>query len=290
MKELEGEKAATCTVNPQLGFERQPVPKPSRIKNVMVIGGGLAGLEAAWVAASRGHQVTFYEENEELGGQWHLAARPPHKQGFLRFLQWLKRQAAKEGVQIRTGVRATLETVAEERPDAVILATGARPVIPPIPGIKGAVSAWEVLRGSRQVGDTVIILGGNSVGLETAHFLAAQRKKVTVLEMQSSIGSDMVATVRWHLRHLLGEHGVQTLRSTRLKEVCSKGLVVETKEGEKILPGAEDIVMAVGSRPENGLQSVIKDLVPDVYIIGDAAKPRNGLIAVRQGWETGCKV
>lgn len=290
MKELEGEKEATCTVNPQVGFERRPVPKADRIKKVMVIGGGLAGLEAAWVAASRGHQVTLYEENEELGGQWYLAARSPHKQGFLRLLQWLKGQAETKGVQIKTGIQVTVDSVVQEQPDTVILATGAKPIMPSIPGINGAVLAWDVLRGLRQVGNTVVIIGGNSVGLETAHYLAVQGKKVTVLEMQSSIGSDMVATVRWHLRHLLDDHDVQIMRSTRLKEICSDGLVVDTKEGEKILPGAEDIVIAVGSRPENNLLSVVKDLVHEVYVIGDAAKPRNGLAAVREGWETGCKV
>lgn len=290
MKELEGEKEATCTVNPQVGLERQPLPKADRIKKVMVIGGGLAGLEAAWVAANRGHRVTLYEKNKELGGQWLLAARPPSKQGFLRFLQWLRRQANKEGVRIKAGMQVTLDTIAEQRADTVILATGARPIIPQIPGINGAVSAWDVLSGSRHVGDTVIIIGGNSVGLETAHYLAAQGKKVTVMEMQSSIGSDMAATVRWHLRHLLDDHGVQILRSTRLKAVCCSGLVIESKEGEKILPGFEDLVIATGSQPENGLQSAIEGLVPEVYVIGDAAKPRNGLMAIREGWEVGCRV
>jgi len=290
MENLGGEKEPTCTVNPQLGLESQSVTRASQIKKIQVIGGGVSGLEAAWVAASRGHKVTLYEESDKLGGQWYLAAMPPHKEGFLHFLEWLEKRAIKEGVDIKMGARATLDSVKHDLPDAVIVATGATPIIPPIPGIERGVSAWDVLNGSAQVGDNAIIVGGSSVGLETAHFLSAKGKNVTVLEMQSKIGVDMAPTVRWHLRRLLDEHDVQIFTSTRLKKVAASGLVIETAEGESVLSGTADIIFAVGSRSKNSLESVLKGVVNEVHVIGDAAKPRNALVAVREGWEIGCKV
>ena len=290
LKELQGQKAATCVVNPAVGREGAPTPGPGHCKNVMVIGGGLAGLEAAMVAAKRGHRVVLYEKEEKLGGQWRLAAVPPHKANFLRFLHWLIAQAEKTGVQIKSGVLAGMDLIQKQHPDVVVLATGARPIKPSIPGLTGAVSAWDVLGGRCPVGSTVVIVGGNSVGLETAHLLAEQGKDVTVLEMQQKIGIEMAPTVRWHLLKHLEAAGVQILHSMRLIEVNSQGLVVEKNGERESLPLPDDIVYAVGSRSENELWPVVEDMVDEVHLIGDAARPRSALEAVREGWEVGSKI
>ncbi|MBI2867299.1 MAG: FAD-dependent oxidoreductase [Chloroflexi bacterium] len=290
MKELDKVEPITCTVNPQVGREGMSVAPPQRKKRVLVIGGGLAGLEAAYSAARRGHTVTLYEEARELGGQWHLAAAPPLKQGYLRFLRWLTRQVEQHGVQVRLGAHATQETVANERPDAIVVATGAKPMIPPIPGIERAVTAWDVLWGQTPIGERVVIIGGNSVGLETAHSLAVAGKKVLVLEMQQYIGADMPSTVRWHLRRLLDQRGVQSMRSAKVKAIHSDGIVVETKEGEKALPAADTVVLAVGSHASREFAASLQGLAPEVYVVGDATRPRSALEAVREGWDVGCAI
>ena len=188
----------TCTVNPEAGREREMVMVPAtRRKKVMVIGGGLAGLEAARVAAARGHKVTLYEENADLGGQWLLASKPPHKQDHMLLLGYMVGQLDKLGVERKRGVKVTAAMVEETRPDVVLVATGAKPLVPPIPGVEReeVVTAWDVL-GGREVGRRVLVVGGGLTGLETAEFLAEQGKEVVVVEMLKRVGADMGGTVQ----------------------------------------------------------------------------------------------
>jgi 2,4-dienoyl-CoA reductase-like NADH-dependent reductase (Old Yellow Enzyme family)/thioredoxin reductase len=283
----------TCTVNPEAGREREMVITPApRRKKVMVIGGGLSGLEAARVAAARGHQVTLYEENADLGGQWLLASKPPHKQDHLLLLRYLVGQLDKLGVERKCGVKVTAAMVEEVRPDVVLVATGAKPLVPPIPGVdrEEVVTAWDVLCGGK-VGRRVLVVGGGLTGLETAEFLAEQGKEVVVVEMLKRVGADMGGTVRWHLMNRTKNLNIKTFVSTQIKEIRAKGVVVISRNGvEETWEGFDTIVLACGVRSKDELSKQIEGKVKEVYVIGDAAKARRGLEAIRSGSEIGRKL
>jgi 2,4-dienoyl-CoA reductase-like NADH-dependent reductase (Old Yellow Enzyme family)/thioredoxin reductase len=283
----------TCTVNPEAGREREMVMVPApRRKRVMVVGGGLAGLEAARVAAARGHKVTLYEENADLGGQWLLASNPPHKQDHMLLLGYMVSQLEKLGVERNRGVKVTAAMVEETRPDVVLVATGAKPLVPPITGVEReeVVTAWDVL-GGREVGWRVLVVGGGLTGLETAEFLAEQGKEVVVVEMLKRVGADMGGTVRWHLMNRTKKLNIKTFVSTQIKEIRPKGVVVVLRNGaEETCDAFDTIVLACGVRPKDELSGQIQGKVKEVYVIGDAAKARRGLEAIRSGSEIGRKL
>jgi len=278
-----------CTVNPWLGREEiQGIPVAKNIKKVVIIGGGLAGLEAARVASLRGHKVIIYEKENNLGGQWILAAVPPFKDSFLHYLNWLINEVDLSGVEIRLSTTFSMDDLHSEAPDAVILATGALPVIPPLPGISNATMAWDVLQGKAQIGFDVLIVGGNATGLEVAHLLAVQGKRVTVIEMTARFGSDMPPTVRWHLKKMLDEHGVRLMASVKLKQISpDKNVIVEKKNGEEKWSGFSDVVLATGMCSYNELKASLESVVREVHVIGDAKRPRSGLEAIAEGAQVG---
>jgi 2,4-dienoyl-CoA reductase-like NADH-dependent reductase (Old Yellow Enzyme family)/thioredoxin reductase len=282
-----------CTVNAEAGREREMVITAAvRRKKVMVIGGGLAGLEAARVAAARGHQVTLYEQGADLGGQWLLASKPPHKEDHLLLLGYLVGQLDRLGVERRCGVRVTPAMVAEAGPDAVVVATGALPLVPPIPGVdrEGVVTAWDVLGGGA-VGRRVLVVGGGLTGLETAEFLAEQGKEIVLVEMLKRIGADMGGTVRWHWMNRTRHLKIKTFVSTQIKEIRPEGIVVVSRNGvEETWDGFDTIVLACGVRPKDDLSEQIRVKVKEVYVIGDAAKARRGLEAIRGGSDIGRKI
>ncbi len=280
----------TCTVNPEAGREREMAIAPAaRGRKVMVVGGGLAGLEAARVAATRGHQVTVWEEKSRPGGQWLLAARPPHKEDHLLLLRYLLGQLERLGVEVRCGEKVTADTVARARPDVVLVATGARPLVPPIPGADGpgVVTAWDVL-GGLEVGRRVLVVGGGLTGLETAELLAGAGREVVVVEMLGRAGADMGGTVRWHLMNRTKGLNIRTFVSTRIKEVRPGGVVEVSREGaDEVWEAFDTIVLACGVRPEDVLSPQLAGKGPEVHVIGDAARPRRGLEAIRSGAEIG---
>ena len=283
----------TCTVNPEAGRERKMVMTPApRQRKVMVIGGGLAGLEAARVAAARGHQVTLYEENADLGGQWLLASKPPHKEDHLLLLGYLVDQLDRLGVEWRCGVKVTAAMAGEAQPDVVVVATGARPLVPPIPGVdrEEVVTAWDVLGGG-EVGRRVLVVGGGLTGLETAEFLAEQGREIVLVEMLKRIGADMGGTVRWHWMNRTKRLNIKTFVSTQIKEIRPGGVVVVSRNGaEETWDGFDTIVLACGVRPRDEMSNQIRSKVKEVHVIGDASKARRGLEAIRSGSEIGRKV
>ena len=283
----------TCTVNPEAGREREMVITPApRQKKVMIIGGGLSGLEAARVAAARGHKVTLYEEDADLGGQWLLASKPPHKEDHLLLLHYLVGQLDKLGAERKCAVKVTAALVEEVKPDVVLVATGAKPLMPSIPGVEReeVVTAWDVLGGGK-VGWRVLVVGGGLTGLETAEFLAEQGKEVVVVEMLKRVGADMGGTIRWHLMNRTKTLNIKTFVSTQIKEIRPKGVVVVSRNGaEETWDAFDTVVLACGVRPKDELSKQIREKVKEVYVIGDAAKARRGLEAIRSGSEMGRKI
>jgi len=283
----------TCTVNPEAGREREMeiVPAPQR-KTVMVIGGGLAGLEAARVTALRGHKVSLYEENDEIGGQWVLAGTPPHKEDHLLLLEYFSQQLQELGVVWHLGKRVGPDTVEGAKPDAVIVATGGMPLIPPIPGVdrEEVICAWDALQG-HEVGNRVLVVGGGTTGLETAELLATRGSGVVVVELLKYVGADMGGTVRWHMMNRLRGLKIEIFSSTEIKEIRSRGVVVVSRKGvEETWEGFDTIVLACGVKPKNEIEEKIRNKVKELYVIGDAAKARRGFEAIRDGAEIGRKV
>jgi 2,4-dienoyl-CoA reductase-like NADH-dependent reductase (Old Yellow Enzyme family)/thioredoxin reductase len=283
----------TCTVNPEAGREKEmEIATSLEPKKVLVAGGGLAGLEAARIAALRGHEVCLYEEDEELGGQWLLASTPPHKQEHRSLVDYLVGQLDRLGVKVVTGTRATMATVEELQPDVVIVATGATPLVPQISGIeqKEVITAWDALRGYR-VGERVLVIGGGSTGLETAEFLATKGKEVRLVEQLERVGTDMEPTVRWHLLQRTKKLKLKITPLAEVRQILPGGTVVLARDGtEETWPGFDSIVLAVGARSRRELAEQVATFAKEVHVIGDAAKARRGLDAIRDGAEVGRRI
>jgi 2,4-dienoyl-CoA reductase-like NADH-dependent reductase (Old Yellow Enzyme family)/thioredoxin reductase len=282
---------ATCIVNPAAGKEKEMALVPAaQPKQVLVAGGGPAGLEAARVAALRGHKVTLCEKKEKLGGQINIASVPPFMQEISQLIQYLSRQVEKAGVQVELGKEVTAELVEERKPDVLIVATGATPLIPA--SIQGTdkdhvVTAWEVLAGHEAtLAGNVVIIGGGLVGCETADFLAqttdnmgAAATQVTILEMQDRLALDGNSEARHLLMERLREKRVEILLNAKAKEIIDGG-VVFTRNGQEVsVQGAEYVILATGAKSADNLSAAVKGKVAEVYVIGDAHNPATALQA-----------
>ena len=286
-------EAIQCAVNPETGNEdRFKFSKSDRPKKVWVIGGGPAGLKAAEVAALRGHKVTVFERGNQLGGRMRLAAIPPKKAVLNDFLDYLERRVRGLGVTLELGREFTVEMVGTGKPDAVIVASGARPLVPDWKGINesNALSVDAVLIGEGNVGNRVLVVGGGGIGAETADYLSEMGKEVTLIEMLEEIASDLVTHLKYYLSQRLSEKGVTILLSTKVKEIGKDYALVEDASGTRKIEGFDAIVLAVGSKSDDCIAKELADKVPVLYVIGDAFKPREALEAVHEGEEIALKI
>jgi 2,4-dienoyl-CoA reductase-like NADH-dependent reductase (Old Yellow Enzyme family)/thioredoxin reductase len=283
------EKGITCLYNPEVGREGE-LSLSSEKKTVWVIGGGPGGMEAASVAALRGHDVQLHEKSGKLGGQCLLAETPPGKEEFLAVRDFLAKELQRQKVSIHLNDEMTAEKVAQGRPDVVIVATGALPLIPKIPGVQGknVVTAWDVLKG-KEIGEKVVIAGAGLVGIETALFLSKKGKQVTLIEMLEEIGADAGPLNRVRLNEALQGSDIEVKCKTELLRIGKKQVTVRGEKGEYEIP-TETIVLALGAKPQNGLFQKLQGKVSELYAIGDCVSPRKMIDAIYEAYDLSSKI
>jgi NADPH-dependent 2,4-dienoyl-CoA reductase/sulfur reductase-like enzyme len=285
----------TCIYNPEVGKEKEyEISRAEELKKVLVIGGGPGGLEVARVAALRGHEVTLYDKGSELGGQWLLACIPPGKQEYMEMIRWYVKQLEKLSVKIILNKTVTPVLVEETNPDVVIVATGAVPIIPEIPGVdrKNVVTTHDILSGKiNGLGDKLVVIGGGMVGCETAEFLAEQGKKVTITSRREEIATDVGIVRKPYLMQRLSNYGVEIIPSTWVEEIAEYGIIAKDKNGQKKNVGVFDtIVLSWGVKSFNEIAKQIEGKVSKVYVIGDALEPHTALEAIAEGARVGREI
>ena len=281
-----------CQVNPRAGREAEYTIEPARKpKKVFVIGGGPAGMEAARVAALRGHEVTLFEKEGRLGGKLHLVAVPPYKEEFANFTKYLIGQVNKAGVRIELGHQATADTVKEGKPDVVILATGATARIPDVRGVKGSnvVTAEAALSGDGEIGEKVIVLGGGMVACETAEFLAQKGKSVVIVTRRDKVATDVGRTNKWVIRERLAKAGVRIEIEARTEEITAAGVRVNRGGQSKFIEG-DTVVLAQGFEPSNRLAKELEGKVDSIHLIGDCFEPQHIAEAIEGGFNVARRI
>ena len=310
-----------CLCNPKAGREAEClIEKTKTPKKVMVIGGGAAGMSAALAADEKGHAVTLFEKTNELGGQLHLAGAPPGREEFLELAKDLAQQIQLSGVELRLDETVDEGCLDTEKPDYVMLATGAKPITLPIPGVDlpNVVQAWDVLTEKVQCGKKVAIIGGGAVGVEVALYLAEKgtpsgeaikfllingvetpedlvkiatkgTKEVVLLEMLEKVGKDIGKSTRWVMMQDLSRYGVIVKTQTKASEITSSGVRIEI-DGRVEEIEADTVVLASGSKSENAFQSVLERKGIPHQIIGDASQIALAYDAMHSGFDAGSKL
>lgn len=310
-----------CAVNPQAGREFEITVDPAAAaRNVLVIGGGPAGMETALTAASRGHRVTLWEKSSRLGGQLHYAAAPPGKEEFINLVRYYEHELPEKGVAVELNREATAEGIIEKGADVVVLATGAVPAGAPFPvkAPEKVLTAVEVLDGAALPGKHVVVVGGGAVGCETALAIAQMgtlnaenlkflmeneaesyetlqellnrgTKKVTVVELLKGVGRDIGMSTKWVVMKNIKRLGVNIIDQASVKEVNGQGVLIEREGAETLIP-ADSVVLAVGARSVNGLAGELEGKIQEVHVIGDASSPRKITEAIREGFDLALKL
>ncbi len=285
--------AVECFGNPYAGRERIfALKKTKNSKKVLIIGGGPAGMEAARAAALRGHSVSLYEKSGQLGGQLNLATIPPHREEVANLTKYLAGQIQKLGVKVHLGVEVNADLITKEKPDVVVVATGATPLIPRIPGIDlpHVVTAWDVLDGKvSNIGKQVFVAGGGEVGCETAEFLAEKGHTVTIGEMLPVIGSIMEPHNKRYLMERLKKLQVNMLTNTKVAGIENGKVTLQGFGKEWTIP-CDTVVLAMGAVPNRDLVRKLKEKFPGFYLIGDALIARTGKEAMYEGTRIGRQI
>ena len=291
---IQNRQFLSCVLNAENGYENSRSIQPAeQKKKVAVLGGGPAGLEAARVAALRGHDVTLFEKTTSLGGQLNIACVPPRKEEMRRAAQDLIHAVCNAGVHLCMGQTRTAEQLKEAGFEAVINAVGAHSAAPRIPGIDGVnvADAWKVLAGEQQVYGTVAVIGGGMVGCETAEYLAARGCKVSVIEMMDKIAAGESTTILPTLLENYKTYGVEQYPSHKVKEFRMDAVVCENKDGAEVTIPCDYIVLAMGARSNEFDAAALEAANIPVYSIGDAAgKAADISNAIRTGYDTACQL
>jgi 2,4-dienoyl-CoA reductase-like NADH-dependent reductase (Old Yellow Enzyme family)/thioredoxin reductase len=297
-----------CLTNPQLGREIDGMPAAEKSKKIYVIGGGVAGMCAAYVSKIRGHEVTLFEATDKLGGNMRLAAYPPGKGDLTNMIRSYIVKCEKAGVDIRMNTKVTAEMIKEDTPDAVILATGSETLILPfIKGIKNPdiVHGIDCLEGTRPVGHKVLVVGGGMVGAETAEFLAELGHEVSVIEMRDAIGADVIHEHRVFLMEGFEKYGIEQIVNAAVTEIFSDGVSYKNaadKSDETLYEarGFDTVVLSMGFSSRythrEGQEVVydfaneLKEIVPEVHVVGDAVRARRALDATKEAYDVALNI
>ena len=291
---IQNRQFLSCVLNAENGYENTRSIEPAaQKKKIAVLGGGPAGLEAARVAALRGHDVTLFEKTTTLGGQLNIACVPPRKEEMRRAAQDLIHAVCNAGVHLCMGQTRTAEQLKDAGFEAVINAVGAHSAAPRIPGIDSVnvADAWKVLAGEQQVYGTVAVIGGGMVGCETAEYLAARGCKVSVIEMMDKIAAGESTTILPTLLENYKTYGVEQYPSHKVKEFRMDAVVCENKDGAEVTIPCDYIVLAMGARSNEFDAAALEAASIPVYSIGDAAgKAADISNAIRTGYDTACQL
>ena len=293
----------SCTINPTAGYERElgigTIKSAAARKKVVVVGGGPGGLEAARVAAMRGHKVTLYERSSELGGQVNLATKVPSRNGLEESIRYLGNQVRKLGVDIKFRTEATADSILQEKPDAVVVATGSVPFMKDIPGAAGGrlkiTNVREVLEGSIDTGDRAVVFDfpeGFWQCIVTAEFLALQGKNVTLVTPLPSIGMGLpLSSTHNAFERLLTNH-VTLITNCDIKAIKDKRLTIFNvlDHQEQHLENIDSLVLSLGGKANDALYHALMDHVKEIYLVGDAVAPRKISAAVREGHLAGRRI
>jgi 2,4-dienoyl-CoA reductase (NADPH2) len=314
-------KPLACLINPQVGKEKdgQIIPAAKK-KKVLIIGGGPGGMMSAWVLAKRKHDTYLFEEQSHLGGQLQVAIIPPGRQGFKLFLEYMTRELGNLPIQIKMGYRATPKLIAEENPDVVIIATGAIPYTPDIPGIdrEHVYSANDVFKGHAKIGNKVTVIGGGAVGCEVALYLAKKDLltseqlqffaeweamefreasdmsmsdcSITLLEMTEEVGADLELHNRRAILANLERYQVILHPKAEAVQISDDRVYYLNDEGERSFIVSDTVVVALGYQSNDELYHNIRNSYREVYRIGDCIKPRTAMEAIHEGYEIGLKI
>lgn len=279
-----------CLVNPELGHEHEyDYSKAAISKKIYIAGAGVAGMEAARAAAIKGHQVELFEKKDTVGGQFISASYPPFKGEFATYTAWLYREIQKyDNITLHLNTELTADMVKLAKPDKVILASGATPVIPNVPGIHNSkvVLAEDVLLGKADTGMNVLVVGGGMVGSETAAYLGMQCKsKVAIVEMRDAIAMDMEAGIRDDLKDCLRRCYVESFTGTSIAGVTEEGALLKKGDDITLYP-CDTVVLAIGTRSYCPLADELEDICETV-VVGDAVKARQAVQASSEGFKSG---
>ncbi|MBW2180098.1 MAG: FAD-dependent oxidoreductase [Deltaproteobacteria bacterium] len=314
-------KIVECLCNPKAGHEKERIiEKTSTPKKVMIVGGGPAGMSAALAANEKGHQVTICEKDDRLGGQLFLAAAPPGREEFAELAKDLETQVNISGVNVMLKTEVDDTLLEKEKPDTVILATGAAPVVPSIPGVDlpHVVQSWDVLLDKVHTGKNVVVIGGGAVGVETALFLSEKgtlsgeaikflmvnqaedndflyelatrgTKEIVLVEMLEKVGTDIGKTTRWTMLQDMSRHGVTIKVAAKALEITDSTVKIECDGKTEEIP-ADTVVLAVGAQSYNPLQATVEKLGIPCEAIGDANQIALAFDAVHEGFNAGREI
>ncbi len=292
MGRLESGKTVSCAVNPVCGREEEyrlyPVLKP---KDVMVVGGGIAGMEVARIAATRGHKVSLYEKNDALGGHIIEASVPEFKKDERDLLKWYEQELKENGVEINLKTEVTTELVEKLNPDEVVVASGAGDkILPTCAGRQNVLTATNALMNPDKIGEKVVIIGGGLVGCEVAVWLAQEHdKKSTIVEMMDELLSMVFVSHAndMMLKDMIKFYGIDVRTNTSLLEVNDKGVETINNKFRKESIEADTVILAIGYTPDQKLYKELQEIHPKVQLVGDSRKVQNIMYAIWDAYEIG---